>query len=233
MSKTSPLHQEPCSLKALIPNSWQANLLTPLSDPLFQTLSHFVLEAYATSKVFPNFENIFKALNEVPFSEVKVVILGQDPYHEEGQAQGLSFSVPEGTKVPPSLRNIFKEIALEMDYTPQATNGDLSRWAKQGVLLLNATLTVEEGHAASHQNKGWEWFTDAILHTLSEKRKGLVFILWGKSALKKKPLIDEAKHAVISGPHPSPLSAYRGFFNQSYFKDTNAYLGQDRAIDWR
>lgn len=184
-------------------------------------------------KIFPRQEDIFNALKWTPFESVKVVILGQDPYHGAGQAHGLSFSVPKGVKVPPSLVNIKKEIHrdLELDVS---SDGDLTAWAEQGVLLLNSVLTVEEGRPGSHQGKGWEDFTDKIVNTLNESERPLVFLLWGGHAQKKGDKINGQKHLVLSAPHPSPLSAYRGFIGCNHFSMANDFLTQNEtsAIDW-
>lgn len=176
---------------------------------------------------------IFNAFNLCPFDKVKVVILGQDPYHEIGQAHGLAFSVPEGIALPPSLQNIYKEIESDLNIKVEK-NGDLTRWAKQGVLLLNSTLTVEQHRAASHQNFGWEIFTDNVINILSKEKEHLVFILWGSFAIKKSSLIDKAKHLVLTSVHPSPLSAYRGFFGNRHFSKTNNYLSANNIepINW-
>ena len=190
---------------------------------------------YAADKViYPKPNHIFKALNTTPFDQVKVVILGQDPYHGEGQAHGLCFSVPQGIRVPPSLKNIYKELHqdLGVEIPP---HGCLQAWAEQGVLLLNSVLTVEENKAASHQNKGWELFTDKVIALLNDEKEHVVFILWGAYAQKKGAFIDASKHLVIHGLHPSPLSAHRGFFGQHYFSKTNNYLEEhgQHTIDWR
>lgn len=183
--------------------------------------------------IFPEEKNIFRALNLTPIEAVKVVILGQDPYHGELQAHGLSFSVPSGIKLPPSLRNIYKELEADLGMEVR-TDGDLSRWAGQGVLLLNSVLTVESGAAGSHAGKGWEQITDALIKTVSDHKTGVVFILWGNYALKKRGLIDESKHHVISSVHPSPLSASRGFFGSRPFSKANDYLSStgQSAIKW-
>lgn len=216
-----------------IEESWKEALKDEFAEPYFEELSAFVKEEYATKTIYPHPKNLFNAFDLAPFADVKVVILGQDPYHGPKQAHGLSFSVVEGVRNPPSLQNIFKEIASDTGQVPQS--GDLTRWAKQGVLLLNATLTVEAGKAGSHQGRGWERFTDAVIRTLSEKREHLVFILWGNYARSKKTLINSSKHCIIESPHPSPFSAYNGFFGSQPFSKANAYLeehGQE-PIDWR
>lgn len=203
--------------------SWKEQLQTEFDKPYFAQLAAFVKQEYATHSVYPPGKLIFNAFNQCPFNKVKVVLIGQDPYHEPGQAQGLCFSVNEGVTFPPSLNNIFKEIESDIG-TPVPKSGDLTRWAKQGVLLLNATLTVREHEAGSHQRRGWEEFTDAVIRTLSDKRENLVFILWGSYAQGKSSLIDSKKHCVLRSAHPSPLSAYRGFFGNHHFSQTNDYL---------
>lgn len=202
--------------------SWKEALATEFDEPYFGELARFVKEEYASGTVYPHPKHIFKAFELTPFDATKVVILGQDPYHGPGQAHGLSFSVVEGVRNPPSLQNIFKELRTDVAGAPE--KGDLSSWAEQGVLLLNATLTVRAGQANSHQGKGWERFTDAVIRALSERRDGLVFILWGNYARGKKPLIDAGKHCIIESAHPSPLSAHGGFFGSKPFSKTNAYL---------
>ncbi len=203
--------------------SWKEQLQTEFDKPYFAQLAAFVKQEYATHSVYPPGKLIFNAFNQCPFNKVKVVLIGQDPYHEPGQAQGLCFSVNEGVTFPPSLNNIFKEIESDIG-TPVPKSGDLTRWAKQGVLLLNATLTVREHEAGSHQKHGWEEFTDAVIRTLSEKCENLVFILWGSYAQGKSSLIDSKKHCILRSAHPSPLSAYRGFFGNHHFSLTNDYL---------
>ena len=214
--------------------SWKALLQGEFEQDYFARLVAFVKQAYATQMVYPPAKYIFNAFDLCPFDEVKVVILGQDPYHEPGQAHGLSFSVPEGIPFPPSLQNIFKEIESDMGYAP-LRNGNLERWAKQGVLLLNATLSVQAHQAGSHQNKGWETFTDAVIAQLSKEREHLVFLLWGSYAQRKGAVIDASKHLVLKSVHPSPLSAYRGFFGNHHFSQANAYLAQHglSPIDWK
>lgn len=214
--------------------SWKALLQGEFEQDYFARLVAFVKQAYATQTVYPPAKYIFNAFDLCPFDKVKVVILGQDPYHEPGQAHGLSFSVPEGISFPPSLQNIFKEIESDMGYAP-LRNGNLERWAKQGVLLLNATLSVQAHQAGSHQNKGWETFTDAVIAQLSKEREHLVFLLWGSYAQRKGAVIDASKHLVLKSVHPSPLSAYRGFFGNHHFSQANAYLAQHglSPIDWK
>lgn len=207
-----------------IEESWKDVLKDEFEKPYFTELTEFVKSEYATSSVYPHPKNIFSAFELTPFTEVKVVILGQDPYHGEKQAHGLSFSVTEGVRNPPSLQNIFKEIESDIGEKPDTANGDLSRWAKQGVLLLNSTLTVRAGSPGSHQGKGWEQFTDAVIKALSDKREHLVFILWGNYAKAKGAHIDRTKHLVIESPHPSPFSAHTGFFGSKPFSKANEYL---------
>ena len=203
--------------------SWKRQLGGEFEKPYFSQLTDFVRHEYATGTCYPPGPLIFNAFNLCPFDKVKVVIIGQDPYHEEGQAQGLSFSVNDGVTFPPSLINIFKEIALDLG-KPMPTSGNLTRWAEQGVLLLNATLTVREHQAASHAGHGWETFTDAVIRQLSAQREHLVFILWGSYAQKKGQVIDRSRHLVLCSAHPSPLSAYHGFFGNHHFTLCNDYL---------
>ncbi len=214
--------------------SWKAVLQEQFDQDYFARLASFVRQEYATQTVYPPARLIFNAFELCPFDQVKVVILGQDPYHEPGQAHGLSFSVPEGTGLPPSLQNIFKEIENDLGIVPER-NGNLERWAKQGVLLLNATLSVRAHVAGSHQNQGWEQFTDAVISALSAQRQGLVFMLWGSYAQRKAELIDSSKHLILKSVHPSPLSAYRGFFGKHHFSQANAWLQQQglSPIDWK
>lgn len=214
--------------------SWLEVIGAEFDKPYMQRLKTFLQSEKAAGKtIYPKGDHIFNALNTTPFESVRVVILGQDPYHGEGQAHGLSFSVPDGVKPPPSLVNIYKEIAAEY-HVPPPTTGNLTRWAKQGVLLLNATLTVEAGLAGSHQNKGWEEFTDKIVHAINDRHDHIVFMLWGSYAQKKGAFIDRTKHLVLTAPHPSPLSAHRGFLGCGHFKQANTYLeSRGRpAIDW-
>ena len=215
--------------------SWLAVIGDELEKPYMQALRHFLKEEKAAGKViFPPHPLIFDAFNHTPFDKVRVVIIGQDPYHGDGQAHGLSFSVPKGIAPPPSLVNIFKEVASDLGIK-MSRNGDLTPWADQGVLLLNATLTVEQSKAGAHQGKGWEAFTDAAIAALNAHREGLVFVLWGSYAQKKGAFIDENKHLVLKSPHPSPLSAHRGFFGNHQFSSINQQLilqGQT-PIDWQ
>ena len=214
--------------------TWKKSLAKEFEKPYFKTLSDFVRGEYLTKKVFPHPKNVFRAFDECPFEKVRVVIIGQDPYHGIGQAHGLCFSVPAGIKIPPSLSNIYKEIENDLGIT-MPSSGDLTSWAKQGVLLLNATLTVEVHKAGSHQKRGWEEFTDQAIKTLSNKRENLVFLLWGAYAQNKSELIDESKHLILKAPHPSPLSAHRGFFGCKHFSKTNSFLKSKgiSEIDWK
>ena len=213
--------------------TWNAELADIFESPGFRQTAEFARSQYATREVYPPAGKIFAAFDACPFDKVKVVILGQDPYHGPGQANGLCFSVNPGVRMPPSLVNIFKEVSDDTG-APIPTDGDLSRWATQGVLLLNATLTVEANHAGSHQGHGWEQFTDLVISRLSRDRDNLVFILWGSYAIRKTALIDTSRHLVLTSPHPSPLSAHRGFFGNHHFSRANAYLlshGQS-PIQW-
>ena len=210
-------------MEVQIEDSWKRHLQTEFDKPYFEALTSFVREEYGKRRCYPPGKLIFNAFNLCPFDQVKVVLIGQDPYHEPGQAMGLCFSVNQGVLFPPSLQNIFKEIADDIG-TPIPASGDLTRWAKQGVMLLNATLTVREHQAGSHQGKGWETFTDAVIQTLAREREHLVFILWGSYAQKKGAFIDRNRHLVLQSAHPSPLSAYRGFFGNKHFSKANAYL---------
>lgn len=217
-----------------IDNSWREHIGAEFEKPYFSALTDFVRHEYTTTTCYPPGSLIFNAFNLCPFDRVKVVIIGQDPYHEPGQAQGLSFSVPEGVPFPPSLQNIFKEIQFDLG-KPMPPTGDLTRWAEQGVLLLNATLTVRAHQAASHQRHGWEQFTDAAIRALNAERENLVFILWGGYARSKAQLIDRSRHLVLESVHPSPLSANRGgWFGNHHFSQCNAYLCEhgEQEIDW-
>lgn len=206
-----------------IEQGWKEMLKDEFEKPYFIKLTEFVKSEYKTQLVFPPGKEIFNAFNLCPFEMVKVVIIGQDPYHGPEQAHGLCFSVREGIVFPPSLRNIFKEIESDLQ-KPIPKSGDLSRWAQQGVLLLNATLTVRAHQAGSHQNKGWETFTDEAIKVLSEKKENIVFLLWGAYAQKKGEVIDKSKHLVLESVHPSPLSVMRGFFGNNHFSQTNKFL---------
>lgn len=214
--------------------SWKAALAEEFGKDYFTKLREFVKEEYTHAIVYPPPKNIFRAFDLCPFDQVEVVILGQDPYHGPGQANGLCFAVGEGVPLPPSLQNIFKEIEGDLEQKLVHRTGDLERWAKQGVLLLNATLTVRAHAAGSHQKKGWEEFTDSVIKLLSDKKENLVFILWGNYARSKSKLIDWSKHETIESAHPSPLSAYNGFFGSKPFTKTNDYLIEHgkKPIDW-
>ena len=217
-----------------IAESWRPVLAAEFEKPYFQRLIAFVKGEYATATVYPAGSQIFHAFDATPFDQVQVVILGQDPYHGRGQAHGLSFSVQDGQRTPPSLVNIFKELRTDIAGTATPTNGNLDRWAQQGVLLLNATLTVRAGEPASHQKKGWEEFTDAVIRQVSNERPHVVFILWGAYAGKKSELIDERKHLIIKSVHPSPFAADKGFFGSKPFSKANAWLAEHRLapVKW-
>ena len=216
-----------------IEESWKKVLAGEFEKPYFEELTRFVRNEYRNQTVYPAGGDIFNAFAHCPFDRVKVVILGQDPYHEPGQAHGLCFSVQDGVQIPPSLVNIYKEIENDLGQKPPTT-GNLMRWADQGVLLLNATLTVQAHRAGSHQNKGWETFTDAVIHKLNEKREHVVYLLWGSYAQRKGAFIDSEKNLILKSPHPSPLSAYRGFFGNRHFSKTNAYLEETKQtpVQW-
>ncbi|MFD2598468.1 uracil-DNA glycosylase [Sphingobacterium corticis] len=215
--------------------SWEPIFKKLFEQPQMRALSQFVQQERRAATVFPPEEFVFNAFRLTPLPNVKVVILGQDPYHNVGQAHGLSFSVPSGIALPPSLKNIYSELVTDIPGFTYPTSGDLTKWAEQGVLLLNATLTVRAHEAASHQKRGWEQFTDSIIQSISAERKGVVFILWGSYAIKKSALIDQNKHLVLTSVHPSPLSVYRGFFGSKPFSKTNDYLRQqgETPIDWQ
>jgi len=226
-----------------IEKSWKKILADEFTKEYFLELSKKVRERYLSTTVYPPPKLVFNAFEHTPFSEVKVVILGQDPYHGAGQAMGLSFSVPDDVQIPPSLQNIYKEIANDIGVSHHQNDsprenslrtGNLEHWADQGVLLLNATLTVEANQAASHQGLGWEQFTDAVIQKISNEKEHVVFLLWGSYARSKASLIDQAKHLVLEAPHPSPLSAHRGFFGCKHFSQTNDYLKKHNLtpIDW-
>lgn len=215
--------------------SWQAVIGDELHKPYMEALRAFLKEEKAVGKtIYPPGPLIFNAFNHTPFEQVRVVIIGQDPYHGPGQAHGLSFSVPKGVALPPSLQNIFKEISSDLNIK-MSGSGDLTPWADQGVLMLNATLTVQEANAGSHQNKGWERFTDAAIASLNQHREGLVFVLWGSYAQRKGDMIDTHRHLVLKSVHPSPLSAHRGFFGNHQFSKINEYLIQrgQAPINWQ
>ena len=214
--------------------SWFEVLQPQFEAPYFAELKQFLVAERQQYTCYPKGGDIFAAFDRTPFDKVKVVILGQDPYHEPGQAMGLCFSVPQGIAVPPSLVNIIKEINSDLGTNIPLTCGDLSGWAEQGVLLLNATLTVRAHQAGSHQRHGWELFTDAAIRELSQRRHGIVFLLWGSFAIAKSNFIDKGKHHILTAPHPSPLSAYRGFFGCRHFSKTNEILAAQgqQPIDW-
>ncbi|MBQ7339759.1 MAG: uracil-DNA glycosylase [Clostridia bacterium] len=216
-----------------ISNEWDKLLEEEFSSPTYLKLREFLKTEYSNHTIYPDMNNIFNSMKLTSFEDIKVVILGQDPYHEEGQAMGLAFSVPKGEKIPPSLVNIYKEISDEYG-VPPINHGDLRGWAKQGVLLLNTVLTVREHHANSHKGKGWEEFTDGIIKKISSKKESVAFLLWGANARSKKELIDLNKHLVLETVHPSPLSAYNGFFGCNHFKKANDYLISKgkTPIDW-
>jgi len=219
--------------KVKINQFWFDKLQSEFNQPYFQKLNQFVQDQYNNSIVYPDKELIYEAFNQTLFKDVKVVIIGQDPYHGENQAHGLSFSVKNSHKLPPSLKNIYKELSCDLEVTiPKTSN--LTPWAKQGVLLLNATLTVSAESPGSHQNKGWEIFTDKIIELISNEKENIVFILWGKYAQNKGVIIDERKHLIIKSPHPSPFSARKGFFGSQPFSKTNEYLLNKniKPIDW-
>ena len=215
-------------------NDWDVVLKELVSSELYGDIRKFLIKEYSTAYVYPPMELIFNAFKLTPYNEVKAVILGQDPYHEYGQAHGLSFSVTEGTPLPPSLKNIYKELKDDLN-VDNGLIGDLTPWAKQGVLLLNATLTVRDGQANSHSKCGWGQFTDEVIRLLDKREKPMVFILWGGNARAKKELIDQRKHFIVESPHPSPLSCHYGFFGSKPFSKTNEFLirsGQT-PIDWK
>lgn len=221
-------------MQVKIEESWREVLKEEFTKDYFKNLIGFVKEEYSTKQVFPPGSQIFHAFDKCPFNEVKVVLIGQDPYHGPGQAHGLAFSVNEGVTIPPSLRNIFKEIKDDIG-KPIPTNGNLDRWAKQGVLLLNATLTVRANTPGSHQNKGWETFTDAVIEQVAEQKKDIVFLLWGAYAQKKGAIIEQKqKHYILKAAHPSPFAADKGFFGCRHFSKTNEYLKSNGLpeIDW-
>lgn len=216
-------------MQVKIEESWKKELKGEFDKEYFVKLTEFVKDEYKNSTVYPPAKFIFRAFEHTPFDKVKVVILGQDPYHGQGEANGLCFAVDENVKLPPSLHNIYKELKKDLD-----TEGNINNWAKQGVLLLNSTLTVKANTPGSHQNKGWEEFTDAVIKILSTKKENLVFILWGKYAQNKGQIVDSAKHFVIKSPHPSPFSAHSGFFGSKPFSKCNEYLKSYKLseIDW-
>ncbi len=221
------------STEVRIETSWKERLGQEFDKTYFLELTDFVKKEYATQAVYPPGREIFAAFDACSFDQVKVVILGQDPYHGPGQANGLCFSVRDGVRMPPSLVNIFKEIQQDLG-KPIPQSGNLERWARQGVLLLNATLTVREGAPGSHQGKGWEVFTDSAIRLVSNEKSGVVFLLWGAFAQRKGDLIDKSRHLVLSSPHPSPFSAERGFFGNKHFSKANEYLRSmgEVEVDW-
>lgn len=216
-----------------IEESWKSALTNEFEKSYFNELTNFVRKEYQTHEIYPPAKLIFNAFDQCPFNQLKVVILGQDPYHGPGQAHGLCFSVNEGIAFPPSLRNIFKELKNDVE-KEIPSSGNLIEWAQQGVLLINSTLTVRANQAGSHQKKGWEQFTDAVIHKINEQKQHVVFILWGNYAISKAKFIDETKHLVLSSVHPSPLSASRGFFGNNHFSRTNEFLEQNgmEPINW-
>lgn len=220
-------------MEVKIASDWKALLAEEFSKPYFEELTRFVKEEYATRRIYPRGSNIFRAFDKCPLDKLKVVIIGQDPYHGPGQAHGLCFSVAEGVPHPPSLQNIFKEVAADIG-TPIPVSGNLDRWAEQGVLLLNAVLTVREHEAASHAGKGWETFTDAVVRKIAERKQGVVYLLWGSYAQRKGAIADPTQNCILKAVHPSPLSAYRGFLGCKHFSKANEYListGQT-PINW-
>jgi uracil-DNA glycosylase len=221
-------------MKEIIHNEWQQKLEEEFEAPYYKQLHDFLKDEYLNQTVYPDMHHIWEAFELTSYNDVKVVILGQDPYHGPNQAHGLSFSVQKGVKLPPSLVNIYKELESDLGIPP-AKHGDLTAWAKQGVFLLNSVLTVRSGQANSHRGKGWELLTDAVIKALNKREKPVVFILWGNASIAKKVFIDTNKHVVITSPHPSPLSSYRGFFGSKPFSKTNEALisfGVE-PIDWR
>ncbi len=220
-------------MKNNIPASWQKCLEAEFSKPYFEQLLAFIADEYASAEVFPPRSELFAALEKCPLESVKVVIIGQDPYHDVGQAHGLCFSVADGIKIPPSLVNIFKEIERDLQIAPPSS-GNLERWAEQGVLMLNAVLSVRAHQAASHAKHGWEKFTDAIVQTVAQRRTGVVYMLWGKYAQTKCAMVDPTKNLILQSVHPSPLSAYRGFLGCGHFSAANSYLEQQgqKPVEW-
>ena len=222
------------TLKGLMAPSWLSVLEAEFSEPYIDALEAFLKEELASEQVFPDLENVFTAFGATTFEDVKVLLLGQDPYHDDGQAHGLSFSVLEGVKIPPSLRNMYKELNTDLGF-PIPDHGTLTPWAEQGILMLNAVLTVQAHQAGSHKNKGWEKFTDAVIRKMNEREDPVIFLLWGGFAKKKTKLITNQQHVVIEGTHPSPLSAYNGFFGSKPYSAVNEALeklGKD-PIDWQ
>jgi uracil-DNA glycosylase len=220
-------------MEVRIEKSWKEALTDEFDKPYFKELADFVRTEYASKKVYPPPKFVFNAFELTPFNDVSVIILGQDPYHGAGQAHGLSFSVPDGLTLPPSLKNIYKELEGDLGME-NSSSGNLERWAEQGVFLLNATLTVVAHTPGSHQHKGWETFTNSVITTLSDKKENLVFLLWGRYAQNKRPLIDESKHLVLTAAHPSPFSAFNGFFGCKHFSQANNYLESKglKPVSW-
>lgn len=216
-------------MENLLKNSWKKLLQEEMGKDYFIRLKEIVNKEYSEKVIYPDYNDLFRGLNLVDYKDVKVFILGQDPYHGKDQANGLAFSVKKGTKIPPSLRNIYKELESDLGIE-QPEHGDLTKWAEQGVLLLNTVFTVEEKKANSHKNIGWELFTDKIISLLNEREEPVIFVLWGNQAKNKEKLIDKNKHHIITSPHPSPLSAYRGFFGSKPFSKINNIL--EEQIDW-
>ncbi len=215
-------------------NKWDSLLKEEFQEEYYQKLRTFLITEYRTKTIYPDMYHIFEAMKATDYDDVKVVILGQDPYHEPNQAHGMAFSVQPGVRIPPSLFNIYKELSSQLGLTIP-NHGYLMKWAKQGVLLLNVVLTVERGKANSHKNMGWEQFTDRVIQLVNAKEKPVVFLLWGSNAIAKAKMIDTKKHLVLTSPHPSPLSAYRGFFGNGHFLTTNEFLKQkySQVIDWQ
>ncbi len=212
---------------------WQERLAPLFADERYKKIRQFLIEEYRNHVVYPDMYDLYNCFRFTPFAKLRVVLLGQDPYHGEGQAHGLCFSVQDGVPNPPSLENIFKELQADIS-CPRPKNGDLTKWANEGVLLMNTSLTVREHQANSHSKCGWAWFTDSVIKLISEQKEHVVFILWGGNARSKKPLIDSTKHCILECVHPSPLSAYNGFFGSKPFSKTNAYLTAHNLppIDW-
>jgi uracil-DNA glycosylase len=221
-------------LKTSIDKSWEKKLKLEFDKDYFKKLESFLAKEYQKRNIYPHSNNIFKAFNASTFEGTKVVIIGQDPYHQRGQAHGLSFSVDKNVKVPPSLKNIFKEIENDLEHPSKLNDGCLEGWASQGVLLLNSILTVEDSKPMAHQNQGWEIFTDKVIEILDTQKENLVFMLWGKPAESKAKNVDSKRHLVLTAPHPSPLSSYRGFFGCKHFSKCNDYLKRNgqRPISW-
>jgi uracil-DNA glycosylase len=215
-------------LKIKLDPSWKEYLAGDFDKAYFQSLEKFLDIEYKRKIIYPHKDNVFNAFNSSTFENTKIIIIGQDPYHQEGQAHGLSFSVKENIKIPPSLKNMFKEIESDLGTSTMLENGNLSPWADQGVLLLNSILTVEDSKPMSHQNKGWEIFTDRVIEVLNSEKKNLVFMLWGKPAELKARNVDANRHLILTAPHPSPLSSYRGFFGCKHFSLCNEYLKKNK-----